>query len=327
MQTINRVPEGPKVLVTGANGFIGHHVCAALEAAGYGVRRAIRMKTSADVQLPADTVETGDVGPYTDWTDALSGVDFVIHLAAHVHRVRSKKADANQYFRVNEGGTRALAAQACRLRVKRFVFLSSIKVHGESTSDIPFRSSDIEKPIDTYGQSKLAGEIALREIANLGQMDWVIVRPPLVYGPGVGANFYRLLALVDRGVPMPFKNMRNRRSLLSIRNLCDFLLHVLKQPEAANRTFLVSDNEDLSTCELISKIANAMSTKALLFPVPTPILTSAGRLFGIQAEVARLTQSLQVDATQTRTLLGWEPVESVDQAITSVVQWYEEKRH
>jgi nucleoside-diphosphate-sugar epimerase len=329
-----RCPELPaspcsepcRVLVTGANGFIGHHLCAALTTAGYSVRRAVRVLPATPKSLPNDWVEIGDIGPETNWAEALRGVQVVVHLAAHVHRIKSKVTDAHQYFQVNAAGTQALVDQSCHSGVNRFIFLSSTKVHGESSDGKPFAPADIPKPVDAYGKSKLAGEIALRQIADRAQMDWVIVRPPLIYGPGVGANFYRLMTLIDRRVPLPFKRTFNKRSLLSVGNLCDFLLRVIRQPEAASHTLLISDDHDLSTSELICKIANSLARRPLLFPLPISMLSVAGKIVGLDAELARLTKSLQVDVSQTRMLLGWEPAESVDDAMSNVAHWFLTRR-
>jgi UDP-N-acetyl-alpha-D-quinovosamine dehydrogenase len=319
-------PEPRRVLVTGANGFIGHHLCAALAAAGFRVRRAVRASAAVGKPLSDEWVEIGDIGPDTNWAEALRGVQVVVHLAAHVHRLKSMAIDAHEYFRVNAAGTQALVDQSCHFGVNRFIFLSSTKVHGESSCEKPFGPADIPNPVDAYGKSKLAGENALRQIADRAQMNWVIVRPPLVYGPGVGANFYRLMTLVDRRVPLPFKRIFNKRSLLSVGNLCDLLLRVIRQPEAASHTLLISDDHDLSTSELIGKIANSMARRPLLFPVPISVLSAAGRILGLDAELGRLTKSLQVDVSHTRRLLGWEPAESVDDAMANVANWYLTRR-
>jgi nucleoside-diphosphate-sugar epimerase len=310
------------VLVTGANGFIGQHLCMVLERAGYRLRRAAR-SCPTQAKLPQhEWFEIGDIGPMTDWTDALRGAQAVVHLAAQVHRLHSKSSSAHEYFRVNAEGTEALAVQACAAGVERFIYLSSSKIHGESTGERPFRVDDIPSPEDAYGKSKLAAETALRRIADRDQMGWIIVRPPLVYGPGVGANFYRLLTLVDLQVPLPFKSVQNRRSLVSIGNLCEFLLHILGHNDAVSRAFLISDGDDLSTNELVQKIATSIGKRPLLFPMPITVLAAAGKIFGFDAEVARLTKSLQLDISQTRSILGWQPPETVDSAISIVADWY-----
>jgi nucleoside-diphosphate-sugar epimerase len=315
--------HGPlTVLVTGANGFIGHHMCIALGRAGYRIRRAVRACGAMDKLPHENWIETGDVGPMTDWTEALHGVQAVVHLAAHVHRLDSNSASVEEYFRVNAEGTEALALQACAAGVQRFVFLSSAKIHGETTDERPFKAEDTPAPTDAYGESKLAAETALCRIADHTQMQWVIVRPPLVYGPGVGANFYRLLTLVDRQVPLPIKRIRNMRSLVSIGNLCDFLLHVLRHHNAASRAFLVSDDNDLSTSELVRKIATSIGKRPLLFSLPLSIFAAAGKILGFDAEVLRLTKSMQLDISQTRSVLGWQPSENVDDALSIVADWY-----
>jgi nucleoside-diphosphate-sugar epimerase len=310
------------VLVTGANGFVGQHLCIALERAGYHVRRAARA-CGALAKFPHDDwVETGDIGAATDWTEALQGVQAVVHLAAHVHQHDSNSAPANEYFRVNAEGTEALALQACAAGVHRFVFLSSAKIHGESSDNGPFKAEDIPSPVDAYGKSKLAAETALSRIGDRAHMQWVIVRPPLVYGPGVGANFYRLLTLIDRRVPLPLKHVRNKRSLVSVGNLCAFLLLVLRHHNAVSRAFLISDGNDLSTNELVRKISTSIGKSPLLFSLPITILAAAGRILGFDAEVARLTKSMQLDVSQTQSILDWAPSESVDDAIAIVADWY-----
>jgi nucleoside-diphosphate-sugar epimerase len=323
-QSIDGKPK--RVLVTGANGFIGRHLCSALEMAGFRVRRAVR-SLGTTASLPHhDLIAIGDIGPNSNWTDALSDVQAVVHLAAHVHRPRPKENTAHEYFRVNLEGTRALVTQACEVGVERFIFLSSTKVHGERSDQKPFAADDALTPVDAYGKSKLAAEYAVRDIADRSRMGWVIVRPPLVYGPGVGANFYRLLTLVNRQVPLPFKGIANKRSLVSIGNLSDFLVRVLSQSEALGQTFLISDDYDLSTGELVSKIAESMRMEPLLFHVPIRILEFAGKIVGYGAEVSRLTQSLQLDVSHTRLTLGWRPVESTEKGISRVTEWYLTRR-
>jgi len=319
--------ERPKrILVTGANGFIGRHVCSALEMAGFRVRRAVRSLGTTAGPPHYDSIAIGDIGPNSNWTDALSDVQAVVHLAAHVHRLKQKEDTEHEYFRVNAEGTRALVTQACEVGVERFIFLSSTKVHGECSDQKPFAADDALAPVDAYGKSKLAAEYATRDIADRSRTGWVIVRPPLVYGPGVGANFYRLLTLVDRQIPLPFKGIVNKRSLVSIGNLSDFLVRVLSQPEALGEAFLVSDDYDLSTGELVSKIGESMGKKPLLFKVPLRILEFAGRILGYGAEVSRLTQSLRLDVSHTRLTLGWRPVESTEKGISRVTEWYLTKR-
>jgi nucleoside-diphosphate-sugar epimerase len=311
-----------RILVTGANGFIGQHLCAALEMAGFRVRRAIRSLATTASLPHHDLIAIGDIGPNSDWTDALSDVHAVVHLAAHVHQLRQEENTTHEYFRVNLEGTRALVTQACKVGVERFIFLSSTKVHGEHSLQKPFAVDDALTPVDAYGKSKLDAEHALRDIADRSHMGWVVVRPPLVYGPGVGANFYRLLTLVNRRVPLPFKGIVNKRSLVSIGNLIDFLVRVLSQSEALGQAFLISDDHDLSTSELVSKIAESMGKAPRLFNVPTQILELAGKVLGYGAEVSRLTQSLQLDVSHTRLTLGWRPAESTEKGISAVTAWY-----
>lgn len=293
-----------QVLVTGANGFIGSHLCAALTERGSGVRRAVRR-----TQAPArDTVAVGEIDGTTDWGRALAGIDAVVHCAARVHVLREKSSDPLAAFRrVNVEGTRALARQAAMAGVRRFLLLSTVKVNGEETFDHPFAATDPPAPADPYGVSKLEAEQVLQEIAGESGMETVIIRPPLVYGRGVGGNFARLVGLVRGGWWLPFGAVRNRRSLVGVENLCSLLLCCLDHPAAAGQVFLVRDNEDVSTPELIRAIASACGVPPRLLPVPPWLLEGLARLCGRGAEMRRLTGSLQVDSSAAADLLAWLP--------------------
>lgn len=305
-------------LVTGAGGFIGSALVKALD--GHPVRRALRTP-SATAQ--ADDFVCGDIGPDTDWQPALRDVDCVVHLAARTHVLQENMADPLAAYRcVNVDGTRRLAEQAVAAGVQRFVFLSSIKVNGESTSSRPFSTDDTPAPEDAYGISKLEAENALREIADRSGMEWVILRPPLVYGPGVKGNFLQLLKAVAKGVPLPLASIDNRRSLVYVGNLVDAIIACIREPAAAGRTFLVSDGEDLSTPELIRRLATALGRRPRLLPCPPALLALAARLCGREAAFRRLSGSLAVDISALQQTLHWQPRYSTNQGFSATVQWY-----
>jgi nucleoside-diphosphate-sugar epimerase len=310
-----------RVLVTGATGFIGGVLCEALARTGYRVRAALRTDRAVP-RAVAEKVVVGDIGSSTDWTQALEGVDLVIHAAARAHVLHPARDSANLYFEANERGTERLANIAAQMHVARFIYLSSVKVNGEETVAHAYTASDEPHPQDAYGLSKWHAEEHVAAASEHAAMQAVIVRPPLVYGPRVRANFLRLLRWVDRGWPLPFGAVRNARSLVNVWNLCDFLLLVLKHPSAPGRTWLVSDGEDLSTPDLIRRIGTAMGRRVKLPAVPVALLRSAAALVGRRGEVARLCGSLAVDITPTRAQLGWSPCVPVDEALERTVAWY-----
>lgn len=300
------------ILVTGANGFVGAALCDTLEAAGLQVRRAVRTSNRPD------EIAVGSIGAETDWGPAVSNSEVVIHLAARVHVMQDSSPDAlGSYREVNATGTRRLAEQAASNGVRRFIYLSSIKVNGEATvPGRPYGPSDEPRPEDPYGLSKLEAERAIAEVAIQCGMEFVVIRPPLVYGPGVRANFHSMMRLVQRGMPLPLGCVTgNRRSLLSLGNLTDLLLNCVDNPMAANRTFLASDGEDLSTADLLRRLGIAMGRPARLVPVPVPLLELGARLLGRPDLARRLLGSLQVDISETRRVLGWNPPVSVDEGL------------
>ena len=301
-----------KILVTGANGFVGKSLSAELFVQGHTVQAAVRTKVA-----PIENVETtivGEVNGSTDWSQSLAGVSTVVHLAARVHIMRDSAADPLAEFRaVNVHGTLNLARQAAAAGVRRFVFLSSIKVNGEHTDlGSPFNAEQRAAPQDAYGISKHEAELGLRGIAAETGMQVVIIRPPLIYGAGVKANFASLLRAVRRGVPLPLGlATHNRRSFVSLNNLVNFIITCIHHPNAANQTFLVSDNDDVSTADLLRRMAAALGVPARLIPVPLCVLKLGAKLLG-KADVAqRLLGSLQVDITKNQVLLGWTPPISV----------------
>jgi UDP-4-keto-D-QuiNAc 4-reductase len=309
-----------RVLVTGATGFVGRILCKALVQSGYLVRVALRSEDSVRLCV-GEHVTVGDIAT-ADWSVALKGVESVIHCAARAHILHDSNRNADLYMETNAGATLRLANAASHAGVRRFVYMSSIKVNGEKTADRPYSAADEPDPQDAYGASKLLGERNVMLVAARGHMEVTIVRSPLVYGPGVRANFLRLLRWVDKGWPLPLGAIRNTRSLVSIWNLCDLLVELLKHPMAAGRTWMVSDGKDLSTPDLIRCIGAAMGRRVHLLPVPVALLRLCGRLVGRAAEIERLCGSLVVDITQTRRELGWSPQVSIDEALARTVDWY-----
>jgi nucleoside-diphosphate-sugar epimerase len=313
-----------RVLVTGAGGFVGNILCPLLVQAGYVVRAAVRTDRGSPMGT-TENVIVGDVGGHTDWTAALCGVDLVIHLAARAH-VMNGAAAADGYLETNARGTQRLAVESARNGIHRLVYLSSVKVNGEESEDRAYSAADVPHPLDAYGLSKWRGEQFLAETAARTRMQAVVVRSPLVYGAGVHANFLRLLYWVDRERLLPLGAIRNRRSLASVWSLCDLLMRVLTHPAAPGGTWMVSDGEDVSTPELVLRIARAMGRRARLLRVPVPLLHLAGGLLGQGEHMRRLCGSLTVDITPTRTRLGWSPPVSMDEALARTVSWYQSQR-
>jgi len=306
-----------KALVTGANGFVGLAVLQRLNAmsgvqAVGGVRRAAEF-----LDTVATVMEVGDLTAQTNWSLALAGMDVVVHAAARVHVMHDTEADPLTAFRaVNVAGTLNLARQAAAAGVKRFVFVSSVKVNGESTqTGRAFTETDAPNPQDAYGQSKHEAEQGLRQLAADTGMEVVIIRPPLVYGPGVKANFAALMRAVQRGWPLPLGAVHNQRSLVALDNLVDFIVTCITHPQAANQTFLVSDGQDLSTTELVCGMARAAGVPTRLLPVPVWALQAGATLLGKGDAVQRLCGNLQVDISKARSLLGWVPPVSVDEGL------------
>lgn len=302
------------VLVTGATGFVGRALVKALTEAGVPVRVAVRSAGAGPQGLPAvAAVPVGDIGPQTDWRSALAGIDVVVHLAARVHVMREASTDPLEAFRrVNTHGTVRLAEQCLQAGVQRLVYVSTIKVNGEATHGLPFTADDRPHPMDHYGRSKHEAEQSLWQIQRAHGLQIVAVRPPLVYGPGVKGNFSRLLGWVERGVPLPFASVDNRRTLLGLTNLVDLLMTCMDHPAAAGRVFLAGDGESVSTPELMRRIGRALGKPVRLFPAPTSWLHAAFRMCGMAAVCERLCGSLEVDATATQRLLGWQPRTSLD---------------
>jgi UDP-4-keto-D-QuiNAc 4-reductase len=311
------------VLVTGASGFLGRNLIGRLHADGYTVAGSIRRPSSL---LPA-TVRTHLVdveNPQDSWVPALSGVDTVVHCAARVHVMLDKSTNPLAEFRkANVEATLRLARESAAAGVRRFIFVSSIKVNGEQTlPGAPYTADDIPQPTDPYGISKLEAEAGLLALAETVDMDVVIIRPVLVYGPGVKANFLSLMTWLSRGVPLPLGAIHNKRSLVALDNLCDLIVTCVDHPAASNQVFLVSDGEDLSTTSLLRRMAHALNAQARLLPVPVSVLRFGSLLIGKPELSQRLCGSLQVDITKTRTLLGWTPPVSVNTALAATAKHY-----
>jgi UDP-glucose 4-epimerase len=310
-----------RILVTGANGFLGRVLCETLTLSGHDVRAAVRARANDDLAC-ADVVEIGDLGANTDWTRALDGIDTVIHAAARAHILHDSAANAALYFGTNTEGTRGLIDAMARGGVGRLVYVSSIKVNGEVTTAAPFRADDTPAPLDDYGRSKLAAERLVLEAVSAGRVDGLIVRPPLVYGSGVRANFLRLMTWIWKGAPLPLGSVRNSRSLVSVWNLADLIMRLATVKDPGARVFLASDDDDVSTPDLIRKLAAAMGRPARLIPVPPAALQIAARLAGKGAELSRLCGSLRIDVSPTRRQLAWTPPLSVDEGLARTARWF-----
>lgn len=310
-----------RVLVTGASGFVGNVLCGTLSQAGYLVRAAVRDLSRAPPSA-AERILVTDLGPTTPWEAALQGVDSVVHLAARAHVIRDSPLNAPLYLQANALGTLHLARQCARAGVRRFVYMSSVKVNGESTSDRAFTELDPPRPRDAYGTSKWEGERHAFEVGEQSGMEVAVVRSPLMYGPGVKGNFLRLLRWVDQRRLLPLGSVSNQRSLVSIWNLCDLLVAVLENSRAAGRIWMVSDGDDMSTPELIRRIARAMNRRAALIAVPVRLLEGLAAATGYRAELSRLCGSLVVDVSGTRHGLGWAPPIPVDEALRRTARWY-----
>lgn len=307
------------LLVTGATGFVGRTLVLRLLAEGRAVRAAVRRP---DAPLPAgvEAVSVPEIGPATDWSAALRGVDAVVHLAARAHVVAASSREAFEVYRaVNALATLRLAEAAAANGVRRFVFMSSARVHGARTMGTPFTETSSLAADDPYGHSKAEAERGLAERARASALETVVLRPPLVYGPGAAGNFARLLELVARGVPLPLGAVHNRRSLIGLDNLVDATVRCLDHPAAAGETFLVSDGEDLSTPELIRHIAVALGRPARLFPVPSSLLRLGGALVGRGDDVERLLGDFVVDTSHIVRTLGWAPPVHLDLGLTRAV--------
>lgn len=293
------------------------------------MRAAVRSAAAADAAagLGAEPAVVGTIDEHTDWAPALRGIEHVVHLAARVHVMDASAADRAEYERTNVSGTHRLASAAARAGVKRFVFLSTVKVNGEATGKRPFQANDRAQPIDDYGRSKLEGERRLGEIEASSAMRVAIIRPPLVYGPGVRANFLRLLSWAERALPLPLSRVDNVRSIVSVWNLCDLIWSLLRAESPVGGVFMISDGQDISTPELIRRLAHSMGRPARLFPAPIALLRFGAALAGKSEEFRRLCGSLTVDIGDTRTRLGWAPPMSLEEGLRRTAHWYINQRN
>lgn len=304
------------ILITGATGFVGRSLHKEALRRGANIRAISRRPRQG-------CMEVGDITDSTDWSAALNGVDTVVHLAARVHILNDKAVDPLSEFRkTNVLATLSLARQAARLGVRRFVFISSIKVNGEETApDQVYKPDDVPDPVDAYGRSKLEAEIGLREISASTGLEIVIIRPPLVYGPGVKANFDAMMRWLQCGIPLPFGAVtENRRSLVAADNLVDLILRATEHPAAASRVLLASDGEDVSTADLLKRLAGALHRPVRLVPLPPRLLSGVAGLVGRPNVARRLLGSLRVDLSSTCELLDWRPPLTLDAGLERTAQ-------
>jgi nucleoside-diphosphate-sugar epimerase len=315
-----------RVLVTGAAGFVGRALCQALQDAGFSVR-GTRRGRDGDLPPATESIRIPSIDGTTEWGEALAGVDSIVHLAARVHLLRDDAPDPLGAYRdINVEGTRRLAQAAAAAGVRRLVCLSSVKAMAEHSGAQPLTEDDPPRPADPYGISKREAEEALKQIAEESRLEAVILRPPLVYGPGVRGNFLTLLRLCEKGIPLPLGAVRNRRSLIFIDNLTSAIRCALSRPEAAGQTYLVADGEDVSTPELIARLSAALGRKARLIAVPPAWLRAGGRLLDRSAEVERALSSLAVDSARIRRELDWTPPVALDEGLRRTAKWYLEVR-
>jgi len=311
------------LLITGASGFVGSHLVDQLDYKRFKVIQTLRKGQGGSETANSSYHIIGDINEKTDWSSALKKIDIVIHLAARAHMMNDTSQDPLAEFRkVNTSGTVHLANQAVAAGVKRFIFLSTVKVNGESTDNSPFHPDDPPNPNDPYAISKLEAENRLIKLGQESGMEIVIIRPPLVYGPGVKGNFARLLSFVKKELPLPLGNTGNKRSLVYVKNLCSFIETCITNKEAANQIFLVSDGNDISTTELLRQIAFAFGKESRLFPFPRFMIKWIAKLLGRSNEYQRLFGSLQLNIEKNKNLLGWTPPKSSQEGILETVNAY-----
>lgn len=315
-----------RVAVTGASGFVGQAVTTALLSSQHNVHAVVRSpdKNASGLAQGIQTLSVGDIIADTNWMSALAGVDCVVHCAARTHIFNETETDSLAAYRaVNVEGTLQLAEQAAKMGARRLIYLSSIKVDFDQTASAGCVNS-LNKSFtkDPYAISKWEAEQALHEVSAKTSLEVVIIRPPLVYGPGVKGNFLSMLGWLNRGVPLPLGAIQNRRSLVGIDNLVNLIVTCIDHPAAANQIFLVSDGEDLSTTELVRQIGTALGTPARLIPVPATLLGLAARMAGKQEVAERLLGNLQVNISKTKETLGWAPLVSMEDGFKKTATWY-----
>ena len=320
--------KGKEICVTGAGGFVGKVLCRKLVQNGHDVCVALHhgeewTKLREEIPGVKRCLVIGDLGRLPTFSGGFEGVQVIVHLAARVHQMREDVADFfGEYRRTNVDGTTRLAQAAVAQGVQRIVFLSTVKVNGEASSGKPFTEEDKANPRDPYALSKWEAEEALRHIALKEDLEIVIVRPPLVYGPGVKANFLRLIQLVARQVPLTLPNPGKRRSLIGVENLADFIVRCVDHPDAADQMFLVSDGEDISMRDLVERLAGFLGCSPRVITVPELILRLGGRLTGRGNVIERLTGELVISSEKARQRLGWQPANTLNEGLAATVSWY-----
>lgn len=320
------------VLVTGASGFVGRRFITEALEKNYTTRISLldnesKRVLASDVCLQkCQFFVVGDISNNIDWLEVLKDIDVVVHLAARVHIMNDSEPDPLAAFRsVNVEGTKRLIESAIANKVKRFIFMSSLHVNVSVSSYTPFKEEDKPNPLSPYAVSKWEAEQYLNDVAKKTDMEIVIIRPPLVYGPRVKANFLSLLKLTKTGLPLPVSSLKGKRSMVSVNNLVDFIICCVEHPKAANETFLISDDSDISTRELFTKLIKLFGKKHLLLPIPTKILYILGALLGEREIVDRLCSPLQVNITKAKTLLNWKPIQTLDNGLKETVEWYKKE--
>ncbi|PHS70952.1 MAG: UDP-glucose 4-epimerase [Methylophaga sp.] len=314
-----------RILITGASGFIGQALIKEAHKAGHVITQSIHTELSSHLDI--GNVVVADFSEVVSLEETLHDIDVVVHIAARVHIMNDKEDDPlSAFLKVNTLATLQLAGQASRSNVKRFIFLSSIGVNGGSNNR-SFLETDAINPRDAYSYSKYEAEKGLLQICRQSDMELVIVRPPLVYGPRVKANFLSMINWVISGIPLPLGSIKNSRSLIALENLTSFLMHCVEHPRAANQTFLISDGEDVSTTELLKKVANAFEKKIFLLPIPVSLMKFSAKLMGKSDMANRLFSSLQVDSSKARELLGWQPVITMDEQLKKIAEAYQNEKN
>jgi len=316
-------------LVTGASGFIGRQLCAGLATDGHSLRMSLHLPPSGDDPLLrfGATVVSGDIDGITDWSPALAGVTTVVHLANRAHVMHEKASDPlARYRRINVDGTRHLAEQAAAAGVRRLIYPSSVKVMGEATAHEPFRDGDKPAPCDPYALSKWEAELELQQVAAATGLEVTVLRSPLVYGPGVGANFLQLMRCVAKGIPLPLAAIDNRRSMIYVGNFADAIRTCIEHPQAAGKTYLISDGAPLSTADLVVQLARAFDVPDRSWPLPPALLNRIASLFGKEETMRRLTVSLEVDDSAIRRELGWAPRYTLGESLRQTAEWFRSLR-
>lgn len=317
------VGAGKRILVTGASGFIGTSLCSNLAMSGFCVRGVSRSSSNLNI-IYKDMISVGEIDGLTSWDQALCDVDTIVHLAGRAHILKeSINFPLDEYIRINVKGTRNLALSAVKHGVKRLVFISSISVNGKFTSsESKFFASDVPNPHNNYSLSKFMAEKELFSVAKNTNLEIVIIRPPLVYGPNVKANFGNMMTWLFKEIPLPFGCIKNKRSLVSIDNLVDLIITCIGHPEAANEIFLVSDGEDISTPDLLNRLISFLGKKSFVFPFNTYLLKIFFIALGKKSLFHQLFSSLQVDISETKKKLNWSPASCVDESLKKTAQFF-----